>query len=247
MVFFGSALLTTSLMAWGRADAADLAYSAIGTWNGKKVYLSPATHSDSGSRGECLFDENDNGYFASYHATNGSYYQDVSNPTSPGRNLRIRGYNVRIGRDSNAVKIANSNAWAATVHIPVHSNARVGAQLNPTLAQCNSRSPLGTKVMWVSSGGKSLSQQFVQWIGEEAGSFGPLRSPGTGDIDCDDKVANPCTSILNLAELTQTNAVASYVELEYHDNTVGAAWMRYDYNKWAWRFGPAIDVYLGYP
>jgi hypothetical protein len=41
--------------------------------------------------------------------------------------------------------------------------------------------------------------------------------------------------------------VAAYVEMEFHDNYQGADWMRYQYFKWAWRFGPAVDQYLGYP
>lgn len=99
----------------------------------------------------------------------------------------------------------------------------------------------------MSSGGHALSDKLVYWIGQASGSWGPLRSPGTPDYDCDDRVTNSCTSILNLPELTQTNAVAAYVEMEFHDNYQGADWMRYQYFKWAWRFGPAVDQYLGYP
>ena len=228
------------------AEASDLSYSAIGTWNGKKIYLSPATHSDSGSRGECRWGENSNGYYVAYHATNGSYYADVPS-SSIGRNLRARGYAVRIGRDDNATKITNSNVWAATLHIPIHSNARNGAPNNPSSSWCSSHDAMGTRVMWISSGGHTLSQKLVEWLGQAGGVWGPLESPGTPDFDCDDKTANNCTDLLYLDELDDTYAVAAYVEAEFHDNYEGANWMRYSYYKWSWRFGPAVDQYLGYP
>lgn len=230
------------------SSAADEEYLEIGSWNGKKIYLSPATHSDSGSRGECGgWDENQNGYFASYYAANTQYYADVYNPTFSENNLRERHYRVRIGRDSNSVKISNSNTWGATLHIPVHSNARGGVQNDPTKAQCDSRGPIGTHVLWWSDAGHSLSIHMAEWIGRAGPTtYGPLESPGTNDRDdCDNKVPL-CTSISPLGELTQTNAVASYIELEFHDNTVGADWLRKS-QQWAWRFSVGIDRYLGYP
>lgn len=232
------------------SEAADLEYSAIGTWNGKKIYLSPATHSNSGDRGECgpaWQHENYNGFWASWAAANSVYYKDVLNQTSSGRNLRVRGYNVRIGQDSNSVKISNSNAWGSTLHIPVHSNSYTGWPANPTAAECAGSDPGGTHVLWWSNNGHSLSIYLANWIGRYGpATWGPYESPGTNDRDdCDNKIPL-CTSIYGLGELTQTVAVAGYVELEFHSSQDGAAWLKVEH-IWAWRFGPAIDGYLGYP
>ena len=122
-----ASLLSAVLPAPSRA--ADETYYEIGSWNGKKIYLSPATHTDSGTRGECGQYENTNGYQAAYYAAKGSYWTDVWNPSYSENNLLERHYRVRIGRDSNDIKIANSNAWGATLHIPIHSNARGGTKV----------------------------------------------------------------------------------------------------------------------
>src|SRR5918995_1839097 len=49
-----AALAVALLTLLGLENArADYIYQPYGTWNGKKIYLSPARHSDAGGRGEC--------------------------------------------------------------------------------------------------------------------------------------------------------------------------------------------------
>lgn len=50
----------------------------------------------------------------------------------------------------------------------------------------------------------------------------------------------------DLGELNQTNAVACYLEQEFHVWDRGVQWMR-DRDAWSWRIGHSVDAYLGYP
>ena len=83
----------------------DLIYDSLSAWNGKKVYLSPARHSDAGGRGECTgssgmgsLNENTAAYRYAYYAASGNYIGS-STSTDALRNLRTRGYKVRIAFD----------------------------------------------------------------------------------------------------------------------------------------------------
>lgn len=219
--------------------AADLTYNSIAQWNGKKVYLSPARHSDSGARGECQgssgmgsYDENTAAYRFAYYAGSGNYVGSaISN--SAGRNLRTRGYKVRIGRGTVSSAIQNSNAWGATVHISIHSNARKESCTNDNAASH------GTVVIYKSygvSGGEGLSDFIKQTVG--------VSSPGSNDFICHN--SSSCTAFNCLAELCNTAAKAAYLEREFHSWNRGAKWMNTDqYN--AWRLGWAVDRFLGYP
>ena len=214
--------------------SADEFYYSYGAWNGKKVYLSPARHSDAGGRGECGGNnENAMAFTTARAATNGDHYgdytQDYSSPTGAGRNLRARGYQVRIGTGTINTAITNSNAWGTHIHIPIHSNARTESCTNTVL------SPHGTVVISASAAGASLSTQ-MRYAHEAS-------SPGTGDQTCTD--TSGCTSI-TLAELRQTTAVASYLEADFHSWNTGVNWVRSGH-RWGWRISWGVDRYLGYP
>jgi len=230
--------LAILVLAAGAVCAADLIYDPYGTWNGKKIYLSPAVHSDSGSRGECgSTGENTMGYNLAWYAANGYYYNDLYNSTSSYRNLRARGYKVRIGRGTVQSAIDNSNAWGSTLHIPMHSNADVYNQCSRTNA-----ASFGTVVIYwsTSSGGPNLASNLKSTVGSYSGAT----SPGTNDFTCYNP-GHPCTTI-TLGELRYTSAVAAYMESEFHTWTTGYNWLNTSY-QWAWRVGWAVDLHLGYP
>ncbi len=211
----------------------DEIYAAYAPVNLYRVYLSPARHTDSGLRGECSgLDENTMAYWVAYDATTGDYYNDVPNTTSDGRNLTARGYEVRIGTGTLQSAIDNSNAWGADLHIPLHSNSGPGG-----CASTNA-SAFGTNVIYRSgsTSGQALADQ-LRW------SVGPA-SPGTNDYICLNP-GDPCT-IIDLGELRNTNAVAAYMESEFHSWTIGVNWLWSDYS-WRWRIGVGVDQYLGYP
>lgn len=222
------------------SEAQDLIYDPYGTWNGYKVYLSPARHDNSGSRGECgSLGENDLAYYAAWDATNGTYYWDAYDPSSPNRNLRARGYRVRIGRGTVTSAYQNSNSWGADLHIPMHSNADV-------FGQCARTDPsrFGTVVIYwhTSSGGPNLAAQLREKVGTLLA--GGEYSPGTNDYTCYNP-GHPCTTI-TLAELRYTSATAAYLESEFHTWNTGYDWL-YESWVWAWRVGYAVDVHLNYP
>jgi hypothetical protein len=220
--------------------SADLLYEPYGSWNGRKIYLSPARHEDAGARGECQQNrENDMAYYAAWDAANGVYFQDAYNPSSPNRNLRARGYKVRIGTGTLSSAISNSNAWGASRHVAIHSNADVAGQCWRTDA-----SRFGTVgIYWSgSSAGYDLTVRLKDVIGVEW--WGSYRSPGSNDYVCHNP-GHPCTTI-TLGELRYTNAPAAYMETEFHTWNTGVNWL-WNSPIWAWRFGRAIDLHLGYP
>ncbi|HSN89431.1 MAG TPA: hypothetical protein VL025_21890 [Thermoanaerobaculia bacterium] len=168
-----------------------------------------------------------------WDAANGSYYNDVYDPNSTGRNLLARGYRVRIGRGTIQTAIDNSNAWGADLHIPIHSNADVAGQCSRTDA-----SRFGTVVIYwsTSTNGQALASQLRSTVGAS--------SPGTSDSTCYNP-GHPCTQI-TLGELRYTNAVAAYLETEFHTWTTGYNWV-YNSPVWAWRIGWGVDNHLNYP
>lgn len=204
------------------------------TWNGYRVYLSPARHTDTGARGECNIDENTMGYWVAYDAAQGDYYNDVSNTTSDGRNLTARGYDVKIGTGTIQSAINNSNAWGADLHIVIHSNADMttGVDCSRTNA-----SAFGTVGIYRSGsvGGQTLTDAIRNAVGPA--------SPGTNDIICFNP-GDPCTT-KDLGELRETTAVASYLESEFHTWNIGADWL-WAQLWWRWRIGVGVDQYLGY-
>lgn len=213
---------------------ADVTYDPIGgvdNWNGYRVYLSPARHSDSGGRGECQLEENVNGYLAANNSTNAQFNNEHFN-------LRERGYKVRIGNGTVSTAIANSNSWGADLHIPLHSNARGGGV---PCAQASSAH--GT---WGIHEGNLfddlLAQELVQWIGRQQSGLGQA-SPGTNDRTC---LTPNCTNEDSLGEIRETDGVSAYMELEFHTWNAGATYLS-NANRWSWRLAAAVDSYLDYP
>jgi hypothetical protein len=176
--------------------------------------------------------------------TSGDYYLDVYDPTFVWRNLRGRGYMVRIGKSSPTNNIHSSNEWAANLHIPVHSNAR-SLPCNNTQA-----SNFGTLTCFRSYGassGEGLANHLAWVVGVE--NFPPTGnqySPGTTDTYSFNGSGFPCWNGFQLAELWNTNAIAAYLESEYHSWNIGATWV-FNSFKWAWRVGVGVDRFLNYP
>lgn len=190
------------------------------TWNGYRIYLSPARHSDTGMRGECASDENTMAQNVALGATGGS-----------GTNLLDRQYQVQVGTGTVASAIANSNAWGADAHIPIHSNARTES------CSTTNASVHGTVVIYhqSSTNGSVLAAQLRDRVGAV--------SPGTNDYKCKNP-GDPCTTI-NLGELSNTVATAAYLETEFHTWNTGTSWIQQ--TGWKWRIGWAVDEFYGYP
>src|SRR5215212_3674304 len=220
----GAAVALLAAVGWSaRASAQDILYDPYGTWNNYRIYLSPARHADAGGRGECGGNnENNMAYDVAWTAATGDN----------GYDLRSRGYKVRIGQGTVSSAISNSNAWAAHVHVPLHSNA--------SSATCTSTNAaaFGTNTIYyyTSANGQRLANGLIYWVGYE--------SPGTHDYSCKNP-GDPCTTI-NLGELSQTTAVAAYSETEFHVWNTGVNWLVNEL-PWAWNVAEAIDEYLGYP
>lgn len=222
--------------------ASDLIYQPYGRWNGKKIYLSPARHLEPPrARGECgNLSEDQLGFYTAWDATNGFYFNDRWAPRSPYRNLRARHYKVRIGRSTYVQAVANSNAWGATRHIVLHSNAHAFNDCGNTNA-----SIFGTLGIYRvgSVRGRDLTSKLTHTLGV-ASYRGPRISPGTHDITCYNP-GQPCTKD-DLYELRATNAPAAYMEREYHTWQRGYNWLEQS-PVWAWRIGWAVDWHLRWP
>jgi hypothetical protein len=239
-------VLPVAVAAPADASAArDLIYQPYGRWNGKKIYLSPARHlQPPRARGECgPLSEDRMAFHTAYRATNGVYFNDRYAPRSPYRNLRARHYRVRIGRGTVASAIRNSNAWGATRHIPIHSNAHAFNDCGNTNA-----SRFGTHGIYLrgSTRGRDLAQKLVHTIGI-ASYRGLRRSPGTNDLVCYIPFdPQGCTRFTRLGELNDTRAPAAYMEVEFHTWQRGYNWVETS-RPWAWRFGWGIDWHLRWP
>lgn len=109
------------------------------------------------------------------------------------------------------------------MHIPLHTNARTESCTDTVAANH------GTQGFYVSTSGANCATSMASKVGS--------LSPGTTD-----------TSVYrtNLAELNNTNAVACYLEAEFHTWNSGVTWIR-DEVDWTWRIGWTVDAYYGYP
>ena len=219
-LFAALALAGGGLLAAAPTAAADVTY-VPDRWNGKVIYLSQACH----DRGDTVchtntgcdgFSENVNSRLVAVSA--------AVQQGSDQMNLLERGYKVVRGDGLARSNIANSNRLGADLHVPIHSNA-----INKACETGFSKKRYGTHVMYVSSAGKECAQIMKTRVG--------AISPGTND-------ARRYRS--DLGELNQTNAVACYLEMEYHVWNRGVQWMR-DRSGWSWRIALSVDEYLGYP
>ncbi len=188
-------------------------------WNGYRVFLSPAYH--GGANKGC------SGYVED-GLTTGAV--DIAREAASGwgTDLLNRHYYVRVKMGVSAgLKVSDSNAWGADMHIAMHSNAKAkicgaGASYGGTLA------------IWEYSSQIALANQFKARIGPS--------SPGTGDDVC--YVAS-CSQYPTLAELREPHAKAAYLEMEFHTYQLGVDWLLD--RTWQWRIGWAVDKYWGYP
>lgn len=186
-------------------------------WNGKKVYLSPAQHPGDSNRGCDDYSENEGA-------------RDTANRTKD--LLTSRGYKVMVGQGRPGHNLDSSNAWGATIHVPIHSNAgSVQCTDDPATAH------QGTRVIWESTEGQRLSQEILN-------SLGPM-SPGMPDNLCDNP--SPCTGNRDLDELSLTTAVAAYAEMAYHTYRPDMVWLRDQRPAIADGIADAIDRYFGFP
>jgi hypothetical protein len=225
------------------SDAArDEIFQPFGRWNGKRIYLSPARHQQPPrARGECgPRSEDQMAYWTAWSAANTVYFNDRYAPNSRYRNLRSRGYRVRIGRGTYQSAVANSNAWGATRHVVLHSNAHAFNNCGNTNAP-----QFGTHGIYKpgSTPGYDLSQKLTHTIGVDS-TRGPLRSPGTNDKAC---IPSNCSQYDSLYELSYSRAPAAYMEVEFHTWTRGYNWIDGKNTIWAWRIGWGIDWHLGWP
>lgn len=195
------------------------AYYLHSNWNNYKVYLSPAYHY-GGNVGCDGYVEDSNSEGAPKIAREAA--------SGYGTDLLDRGYYIKVRWGVNAnTKVSDSNAWGADIHIPIHSNAKS--------QNCGASSSYGgTIVMWQ----KTSQQSFATTL---KNAVGPA-SPGTNDYIC---YAPSCSSYSSLAELAGPNALAAYLEAEFHTYSLGVSWLRS--RNWTWRIGMAVDQYLGYP
>ncbi|MCP2264208.1 hypothetical protein ACFQHV_20045 [Promicromonospora thailandica] len=216
----GLALVASGLLALAPAASADVTYVPE-KWNGKVVYLSQSCH-DRGdtvchdNRGCLGFSENTNSRLVAMSAVRAT---GTSHP-----NLLERGYKVVRGNGLTRQNIDSSNRVGADVHVPLHSNAIDKG--------CESGLPAdryGTHVLYVSKAGRQCAERLVSSVGAS--------SPGTNDTR---------QYRTDLGELNQTNAVACYLEQDFHVWDRGVRWM-WARDAWSWRIAAGIDAYLGYP
>jgi hypothetical protein len=214
------ALSAAGLLAVAPSASADVTYVPE-SWNGKVVYLSEACH----DRGDTVchtntgcdkFSENGGSRLLAMSAIQGN---GTRHP-----NLLERGFKVVRGNGLTRENIASSNRVGADLHVPLHSNA-----ISSACETKQAASRYGTHAMYVSEAGKKCAGQLVKRVGAV--------SPGTNDTR---------QYRTDLGELNQTNAVACYLEQEFHVWQRGVTWMR-DRDAWSWRVAGSIDAYLGYP
>lgn len=218
----------------------DISFNNFGTFNGYRIYLSSPRHRDSRSRGECGWEENINGRHLGYYAATGNYYNGQYQPTNSLRNLRSRGYKVVVSanaRDDNyAQNINRSDNYGADIHLVTHTNATgSGCPEDPQyyLAMWRDGSP---------ATGKVLAQTFASKVGPTV--------PGADNSGTDVHYSGRA-----LSELVNPDAAYRvYTEAFFHTNENAVDnWMEQGggvgkgVKHGSWRYGWAIDVYLGYP
>jgi hypothetical protein len=219
-LFATFALAAGGLLAVAPTAAADVTY-VPDRWNGKVVYLSQACH----DRGDTVCHTNAGCDGFSENRNSALVAISAATQNNPNRmNLLERGYKVVRGNGLTRSNIANSNRVGADLHVPIHSNA-----INRACESGFSTGRYGTRVMYVSSAGSRCAEVLKTRVGAV--------SPGTND-------ARHYRS--DLGELNQTNAVACYLEQDFHVWDRGVEWMR-NRSAWSWRIALSVDAYLGYP
>jgi hypothetical protein len=207
----------------GAIVATDNVYTQTEPWNGYRVFLSSPRHIDSGSRGECGIEENENGWRVNNRAADGTYYNESYQPTSPLRNLRVRNYRVMVSRnvrdDGFLANRDTGNNWGAHVYVVTHTNAQ--------------------------SGGCGGSTQYLLTMFQPGGSSALATQLKTA---LDPPIPNGANQwSQSLAELNANAPHKAYVEFIFHTNQLAVAWFEANHYKVAWRYGMGIDTHLNYP
>lgn len=130
------------------------------------------------------------------------------------------GFNVKKAPQGQAMNtsISESNKWGADLHIPIHTNAYNGKVTGGTLVMLYSDSIENNKA------GKAILE-----------AVAPI-SPGS---DYSLRYNS------GLAELNSTNAMAVYLEVEFHDTTEGAKWIVENVEKIGEAIAKGVCKYYG--
>lgn len=162
-VLVAALLVATAVLAYdvGTASADNTYVPPPGSWNTKKVYLSPASHSP------------DNIGCDNYAESAGAR----AIATKVKDYLYARGFAVRIGTGTYTQNVTSSNSWGSHVHIPIHSNA--------TTFDCSSPYNYNLGGSWLmykpgSTAGSNLAQKIFDQL--------KASSPGTWDLKNTDEV-----------------------------------------------------------
>jgi len=157
---------------------------------GVKVYLSPANH--GGHNVGCAGFNEDAGARAS--AKSAEAY------------LKARGFLVKVGQGNYQQNYADSNAWGADLHVPIHSNAGAWG-----CEQGSSNKLGGTWTMYrtVGSHGQQLASQILSAV--------KGKSPGTND------------QMMQRGDLLElkTNARSAYAEMGFHTFYWDTVWLAF--------------------
>lgn len=148
-------VLAFCLLPGGKALAAGTTYKPA-TWNGKKVYLSPAKHSP------------ENYGCSNYAESPGARAIALATKDK----LVSYGYEVRVGDGDYVANTSDSNSYNPQLHVPIHSNAGTSDCAGTTASHG------GTWVMYVSTAGQSASTAILNAM--------KAYSPGTNDKICTD-------------------------------------------------------------
>jgi hypothetical protein len=197
-------------------------------WNGIKVYLSAPRHIDSGSRGECGWEENINGRIFNLYAAGQS--ADPPGDTT----LTARGYDVRVSANSPVesgwrLNRDESDNWGANVHLVTHSNAWEACKSTPQYLLVMFRS------------GNTNSTNLTTKL---LAALDPKVPGGQNSWNCD-----------GLGECSALAPHVAYIELFFHTNQAAVDWFQGPTNdpeatgarQASPMLGLALDEHLGYP
>lgn len=196
-----------------------------------RIFLSSPTHVESGSRGECGWEENVNG--RTINMTAASF-----GPGFEYLGLQQRGYTVQVGpnaRDGNIQKVLQlSAAFGPNVHLVAHSNANG--------AGCGDDAQY-TLVM------NKLNAQSAALQDALLAELDPIVPGGQNEWDC--------TNVQPLLECSAAAPNVVYVEMFFHTNQAATDWFMGDHELGCaagcgWANGAnaianGIDNHLGNP
>lgn len=148
-----------------------------------KIYLSPSDQTGNGYRG--------------VNTNEAVQCRRIANATA--KALERNGYTVKVGADGTTYqqRTADSNAWGADVHVPIHTNAGGG----------------GGTVVFCYPGRES--NKYVKNVYEAVAELSPGRSGKDYGVQAK----------TGLYEINQSKAPCVYIEVEFHDNPELAKWI----------------------